>query len=83
MRALWSLLLLASLGAASSAASMHAPEDFAGSSAAVGMDWFRAFRSTFNDTVAQRFASDGACLHLQHRPSRQARTHPPLLPDSS
>jgi hypothetical protein len=66
MRALWALLLLASLGAASGAA-MRAPEDFAGSPAALGMDWFRAFRSTFNDTVAQRFASEGACLHLQQR----------------
>jgi hypothetical protein len=30
------------------------------------MEWFRAFRSTFNDTVAQRFASNGACLHRLH-----------------
>jgi hypothetical protein len=33
-------------------------EDFA-TPGALDMDWFRAFRSTFNNTAARRFAATG------------------------
>ena len=59
MRAKWSLLLLASLGGAPGhAASVSRAEDFA-TSGALDADWFSAFRSTFNNTVARRFAGTG------------------------
>ena len=57
MRAKCSLLLLASLGGAGRIGASRA-EDYA-APGALDTDWFWAFRSTFNDTVARRFASTG------------------------
>jgi hypothetical protein len=55
------LALLLALATRNIDASSQRAEDFAPSSAARGSEWFRAFRATFDDSLAQRFANPGAC----------------------
>jgi hypothetical protein len=53
------LLLATTRNAGAAASQQLRAEDFAPSNAARGSEWYHAFRSTFDDRLAQRYANPG------------------------